>query len=60
VDQILGGEQVDRALPVCRHEVLDIECRLAEQNLAAFLLERQQLPLNGAHRGLADIAVAAG
>ena len=60
--QPVGGEQVDHApaVAVRAHQVLDVERRLAEEVVAALLLEGQQAALDRADRGGADPAVLQG
>ena len=57
--QLVGGEDVDVAAPVAvgADEVLERERRLAEEIVAALVLQHQKLTLNGADRRLRDVAV---
>ncbi len=60
--QLVGGEHVDEAAPllVGGQEIVDLQRRLAEEQVCPLALEAQQLPLDGADAGLADIAIFAG
>ena len=57
--QLVGRENVDDApaLRIGLHEVVDVEHRLAEEPLAALLLDLQQAALDRADRGRRDVAV---
>ena len=59
VDQLLGSEHVDDAAAVAvdLHQVVDVEHRLAEEDIAALLLQRQQAALDGADRRRRHVAV---
>jgi hypothetical protein len=50
-NELLRGEHVDDAasLSVCLHEIVDVEHRLAEEVVAALLLDFEQAALNRAH-----------
>jgi hypothetical protein len=61
VHQLVGGQDVDHALAVHGlHEVGDVEHGLAEELVAALLLDLQQAALDGADGGGADVAVLGG
>jgi hypothetical protein len=62
VDQLVGGEDVDDAAAVFVdfHQVVDVQHRFAEEDVAALLFERQQAALDGADRGGGDVAVFGG
>ena len=62
IHQLVGGEYVDdaAALAVGLHEVVHVEHRLAEKNIAALLLDFKQRALHGADRGRRDVAVFGG
>ena len=59
--QLVGGEDVDDALAVVGlHQVVDVEHRLTEEDVAALLFQRQQAALDGADRRRRDVAVLGG
>ena len=60
--QLFGGQHVDDATAVLvdLHQVVDVEHRLAEEDVAALLFQRQQAALDGADRGGGDVAVFGG
>jgi len=56
--QLVGGEDVDHALvAVGLEQIVEVERRLAEELVAALLLEREQAALDGADAGGRDVAV---
>ena len=57
--QPVGGEDVDHAPPgaVGAHQVVQVERRLAEERLAALLLEHEERPLDRPDAGRGDVAV---
>ena len=59
VDELVGGQDVDGAAAIGgeEHEVGEFQGRLAEEGFAALLVQHQQLALDGADAGLADVAV---
>ncbi len=60
--QLVGDQDVDGAAAVAAgtHQVLQLQRRLAEELGAALVLQHQKLALDGADRGLGDIAVLRG
>jgi len=58
-DQLVGGEDVDHAAAVGgrAHEVTELQRRLAEEHVGAFLLQAQQGALDRADRRRADQAI---
>ncbi len=62
LDKLFGRKDVDDAATVFvdLHQVVDIEHRLAEEDVAALFLKRQQPALDRADRGRGDVAVFGG
>ena len=62
LNELVGGKDVDDAAPVFIdfHQVVDVEHRFAEEDIAALLFQRQQTALDGADGGRGDIAVFGG
>ena len=60
--QFVRSQNIDVAAPVAvgANEVLELERRLAEQVVAALVLQHQQLTLDGPDRGLRHISVLGG
>ena len=61
-EQLVRGQDVDHAAAVFvpHQPVRQIQPRLAEKEVPALVLQHRDRPLDGAHRGLGDIAVAQG
>ena len=62
LNQFFGGEHVDDAAAVAidLHQVVDVEHRLAEEDVAALLFQRQQAALDGTDRRRGDVAILGG